>query len=106
MSSNTAAIAAPADAATANQAFIALLDKLNEIVEKVQQSQSQEEKMRLSQTIAYALHDAFGSYRTMATYIPPRLLSMAAEVFRAQMGTQRLAQVPDWNRVGHNEDIW
>ncbi|KAG2117006.1 uncharacterized protein F5147DRAFT_768396 [Suillus discolor] len=74
MSSNATTPAAAA--ATANQALIALLDRLNELLEQ-----------------------------TVATYIPLRLLSMAAEIHCAQMGTVRLVQVPDWNRVGSNEDI-
>ncbi|KAG2143573.1 uncharacterized protein EDB93DRAFT_1251986 [Suillus bovinus] len=35
------------------------------------------------------------SHLTVATYIPLRLLSMAAEIHHAQRGTAQLAQVPD-----------
>ncbi|KAG2106700.1 uncharacterized protein F5147DRAFT_653673 [Suillus discolor] len=94
-----------AAAATANQALIALLDRLNQLVEQVLRSQSEEEKMGLSWTIASQLNDAIRSYQTVATYIPLHLLSMAAEIHRAQRGTVRLVQVPDWNLVGSNEDI-
>ncbi|KAG2073229.1 hypothetical protein BDR04DRAFT_1152320 [Suillus decipiens] len=72
MSSNTATSAA------ANQALIAFLDRLNELVEQVLQSQSEEEKMRMSLNIASQL---------------------------AQRGNVHLVQIPDWNRVGHNDDI-
>ena len=41
----------------------------------------------------------------VAREVPFRLLSMAAEIYRAQRGTRRLAVVPDWNRVGNNDDI-
>ncbi|KAG1890552.1 uncharacterized protein F5891DRAFT_1213496 [Suillus fuscotomentosus] len=94
-----------AAAATANQALIVLLDTLNELVQQVLCSQSEEDKMRLSRTIAFQLNNAVRSHLTLATYIPLRLLSMAAEVHRAQRGTAQLVQVPDWSRVGNNEDI-
>ncbi|KAG2094645.1 uncharacterized protein F5147DRAFT_778953 [Suillus discolor] len=94
-----------AAAATANHALINLLDMLNELVEQVLCSQSEEDKMRLSCTIAFQLHNAVHSHLTLATYIPLRLLSMAAEVHRAQRGTAQLVQVPDWSQVGNNEDI-
>ncbi|KAG2105022.1 uncharacterized protein F5147DRAFT_654221 [Suillus discolor] len=84
MSSNATTPAAAA--ATANQALIALLDRLNELLEQVLRSQSEEEKMRLSRTIVSQLNHAICSYRTVATYIPLCLLSMAAEIHRAQMG--------------------
>ncbi|KAG2118673.1 uncharacterized protein F5147DRAFT_767436 [Suillus discolor] len=99
------AITTTAAAATANQALIALLDRLNQLVEQVLRSQSEEEKMGLSRTIASQLNDAIRSYQTVATYIPLHLLSMAAEIHRAQRGTMCLVQVPDWNLVGSNEDI-
>ncbi|KAG2068956.1 hypothetical protein BDR04DRAFT_1157200 [Suillus decipiens] len=99
MSSNTVTSAA------ANQALIALLDMLNELVEQVLQSQSEEEKMRLSLNIASQLNYAICSYRTVATYIPLHLLSIAAEIHRAQRGTVHLVQILDWNCVGHNDDI-
>ncbi|KAG2151210.1 uncharacterized protein EDB93DRAFT_1103168 [Suillus bovinus] len=102
MSYNTNTSAA---AATANQALIDLLDRLNELVEEVLHSQSEEDKMRLSRTIAFQLNNAARSHLTVATYIPLRLLSMAAEIHHAQRGTAQLAQVPDWSRVGNNEDI-
>ncbi|KAG2134601.1 uncharacterized protein EDB93DRAFT_1107297 [Suillus bovinus] len=89
MSYNTNTSAA---AATANQALIDLLDRLNELVEEVLQSQSEEDKMRLSQTIAFQLNNAVHSHLTVATYIPLCLLSMAAEIHRAQRGTAQLAQ--------------
>jgi hypothetical protein len=47
MSSNIAPTAA-----SANQALLALLDQLNDMVEQVLRSQSEEEKMGLSRTIA------------------------------------------------------
>ncbi|KAG1784987.1 uncharacterized protein HD556DRAFT_1314598 [Suillus plorans] len=94
-----------AAAATANQALIVLLDTLNELVEQVLCSQSEEDKMRLSCTIAFQLNNAVRSHLTLATYIPLRLLSMAAEVHRAQRGTAQLVQVPDWSQVEINEDI-
>ncbi|KAG2141443.1 uncharacterized protein EDB93DRAFT_1105723 [Suillus bovinus] len=102
MSYNTNTSAA---AATANQALIDLLDRLNELVEEVLWSQSEEDKMRLSRTIAFQLNNAVRSHLTVATYIPLHLLSMAAEIHRAQRGTAQLAQVPDWSHVGNNEDI-
>ncbi|KAG1829250.1 hypothetical protein EV424DRAFT_1535862 [Suillus variegatus] len=94
-----------AAAATANQALMVLLDRLNELVEQVLCSQSEEDKMRLSRTIAFQLHNAVHSHLTVATYIPLCLLSMAAEVHHAQMGTAQLVQVPDWSRVRNNKDI-
>ncbi|KAG2093904.1 uncharacterized protein F5147DRAFT_657314 [Suillus discolor] len=101
MSSNIS----PAAATTANQALIALLGRLNEMVEEVLRSRSEDERMRLSRVIASQMNDAIHSYRTTATYISLRLLSMAAEIHRAQRGATRLVQVPDWTRVGNNEDI-
>ncbi|KAG1892845.1 uncharacterized protein F5891DRAFT_986364 [Suillus fuscotomentosus] len=94
-----------AAAATANQALIALLARLNQMVEEVLRSRSEDERMRLSRAIASQMNDAIHSYWTTATYIPLRLLSMAAEIHRAQGGTTRLVQVLDWTRVGNNEDI-
>ncbi|KAG2148162.1 uncharacterized protein EDB93DRAFT_1250223 [Suillus bovinus] len=73
MASNTTTTTA----ATANQALIALLDRLNELVEHVLRSKSEEEKMGLSRSIASQLNDAIRSYWTVATYIPLHLLSMA-----------------------------
>ncbi|KAG1798739.1 hypothetical protein EV424DRAFT_1352496 [Suillus variegatus] len=87
-----------AAAATANQALIALLGRLNQMVEEVLWSWSEDERMRLSRVIASQMNDAIHSYQMAATYIPLRLLSMAAEIHRAQ-------RVPDWTRVGNNEDI-
>ncbi|KAG2159581.1 uncharacterized protein EDB93DRAFT_1244373 [Suillus bovinus] len=106
MTSNTTTTTTTAAAATANQALIALLDQLNALVEQVLQSKSEEEKMRLSRSIASKLNDAIRSYQTVATYIPLCLLSMAAEIHQAQRGTVRLVKVPDWIRVGSNEDIY
>ncbi|KAG1796735.1 uncharacterized protein HD556DRAFT_1306915 [Suillus plorans] len=50
MSSNSISASA---AASANQALIAFVTRLNEIIQQVLQAQSQEEKMELSQNIAY-----------------------------------------------------
>ncbi|KAG2067702.1 hypothetical protein BDR04DRAFT_1120272 [Suillus decipiens] len=99
MSSNTATSVAT------NQALIALLDRLNKLVEQVLQSQSEEEKMRSSLNIASQLNDVIHSYCTVATYIPLGLLSIAAGIHQAQRGTVHLVQVMDWNHVGHNDDI-
>ncbi|KAG2097953.1 uncharacterized protein F5147DRAFT_777817 [Suillus discolor] len=94
-----------AAAATANQALIVLLDTLNELVEQVLCLQSEEDKMRLSCTIAFQLNNAVHSHLTLATYIPLCLMSMAAEVHHSQRGTAQLVQVSDWSRVGNNKDI-
>ncbi|KAG1723665.1 uncharacterized protein EDB91DRAFT_1255562 [Suillus paluster] len=69
------------------------------MAEQVLRSQSEEEKMGLSRKIAHEVHGR------VATYIPPHLLSMAAEIFHAQRRTTQLVEVPDWNCIGHNQEM-
>ncbi|KAG1821272.1 hypothetical protein DFJ58DRAFT_739230 [Suillus subalutaceus] len=73
--------------AAANQALIAL------------------EKMELSRKIAREVNDAIRAYGKEASYVPPGLLSLAAEIFRAQRRTTQLVEIPDWTRLGHNQDM-
>ncbi|KAG2105111.1 uncharacterized protein F5147DRAFT_654285 [Suillus discolor] len=89
----------------ANQALIALVARLNDMVQQVLRSRSQEEKMELSRTIAREVNEAIHSHGRVATYVPPTLLSLAAEIFLAQRRTTQLVEVPDWNRVGMNANM-
>jgi hypothetical protein len=52
MSSNTAASTSGSASSAANQALIALIARINEMIEEVLRSQSEEEKMGLSRKIA------------------------------------------------------
>ncbi|KAG2029399.1 hypothetical protein BDR03DRAFT_1018460, partial [Suillus americanus] len=40
-----------------------------------------------------------------ASYVPPGLLSLAAEIFHAQRCTTQFVEVPDWTRLGNNQDM-
>ncbi|KAG1842069.1 hypothetical protein F4604DRAFT_1690101 [Suillus subluteus] len=91
--------------AAANQALIALVTRLTEMVQDVIRLLSQEEKMELSQKIAREVNDAIRTYGKEASYVPPGLLSLAAEIFRAQRRTTQLVEVPDWTRLGNNQDM-
>ncbi|KAG1796933.1 uncharacterized protein HD556DRAFT_1306651 [Suillus plorans] len=91
----------PSAAAAANQALIALVARLNEVVQQVLRLQSEEEKMDLSRP----QNDAIRVYGRDTSYVPPGLLSLAAEIFRAQRRTTQLVEVPDWNRLGNNQDM-
>ncbi|KAG1726750.1 hypothetical protein EDB19DRAFT_1833320 [Suillus lakei] len=92
-------------AAAANQALIALVTRLTEMVQDVNRLPSQEEKMELSRKIAREVNDAIRTYGKEASYVPPNLLSLAAEIFRAQRRTTQLVDVPDWTRLGNNQDM-
>ncbi|KAG2159302.1 uncharacterized protein EDB93DRAFT_1099694 [Suillus bovinus] len=92
-------------ATTANQALIALVARLTEMVQDVIQLPSQEEKMELSQKIAHEVNDVIRSYGKEASYVSPGLLSLAAEIFRAQRCTTQLVEIPDWTHLGHNKDM-
>ncbi|KAG1720295.1 hypothetical protein EDB19DRAFT_1918076 [Suillus lakei] len=94
-----------AAAAATNQALITLVTSLNEMAQEVLWSHSQEEKMELSWKIARNVNEAIHSYGRVATYVPPGLLSLAAEIFCAQRCTTQLVEVLDWNRLGHNKDM-
>ncbi|KAG1836780.1 hypothetical protein DFJ58DRAFT_734724 [Suillus subalutaceus] len=91
--------------AAANQALIALVAWLTEMVEDVIRFPLQEEKMELSRKIAREVNDAIRAYGKEASYVPPGLLSLAAEIFRAQRRTTQLVEIPDWTRLGHNQDM-
>ncbi|KAG1769729.1 hypothetical protein EV702DRAFT_1049606 [Suillus placidus] len=86
-------------------ALITLVARLNERVQEVLRSQLQEEKMELSRKIAHEVNEAIHSHGRVATYVPPGLLSLAAEIFGAQRHTTQLVEVPDWTRVGNNMDM-
>ncbi|KAG2094200.1 uncharacterized protein F5147DRAFT_657203 [Suillus discolor] len=92
-------------AAAANQALITLVSQLDEMVQDVLWSQSQDEKMDLSRKIAHEVNVAIRSYGRDTSYVPPGLLSLAAEIFRAQRRTAQLVVVPDWNCLGNNQDM-
>ncbi|KAG2044171.1 hypothetical protein BDR03DRAFT_1004514 [Suillus americanus] len=66
---------------------------------------SQEETMELSQKIACEVTDAICSYGKEASYVPPGLLSLAAEIFRTQRRTTQLVEVPDWTHLRNNQDM-
>ncbi|KAG2076411.1 hypothetical protein BDR04DRAFT_1114446 [Suillus decipiens] len=104
MSSHSTSTSASATAA-ANQALIALVAQLTEMVQDVNRLLSQEEKMELSQKIAREVNDAIRTYGKEASYVPPGLLSLAAEIFRAQRCTTQLVDVPDWTCLGNNQDM-
>ncbi|KAG0703277.1 hypothetical protein DFH29DRAFT_874538 [Suillus ampliporus] len=106
--SSHSTVASASAAAAANQALITLVAKLDEMVQQVLRSQAEEEKMVLSRKIAREVGQRMRRSIRMggvATYVPPRLLSMAAKIFRAQRHTTHFVDVPDWSRVGHNEDM-
>ncbi|KAG2351464.1 hypothetical protein BDR07DRAFT_1501351 [Suillus spraguei] len=67
---------------------------------------SQEEKMELSRKIAHEVNDVIRTYGKEASYVPPGLLSLAAEIFRAQRCTTQLVEVPDWTRLENNQDMY
>ncbi|KAG2063514.1 hypothetical protein BDR04DRAFT_1163616 [Suillus decipiens] len=97
MSSHSTSTSASATAAAAaNQALIALVTRLTEMVQDVNRLPSQEEEMELSQKIVHEVNDAICTYGKKASYVPPGLLSLAAEIFRAQRHTTQLVDVPDW----------
>ncbi|KAG1718207.1 hypothetical protein EDB19DRAFT_1988495 [Suillus lakei] len=75
------------------------------MVQDVNQLPSQEEKMELSWKIAREVNDAIRTYGKEASYVPPNLLSLAAEIFHAQRCTTQLVDVPDWTRLGNNQDM-
>ncbi|KAG2069736.1 hypothetical protein BDR04DRAFT_1156410 [Suillus decipiens] len=77
-------------AAAANQALIALVTWLTEMVQDVIQLLSQEEKMELSWKIAHEVNDTICTYGKEASYVPPGLLSLAAEIFCTQRHTTQL----------------
>ncbi|KAG2029652.1 hypothetical protein BDR03DRAFT_1018120 [Suillus americanus] len=104
MSSHSTSTSASA-AAAANQALIALVARLTEMVQIVNRLLSQEEKMELSRKIAHQVNDAIRTYGKEASYVPPGLLSLAAEIFRTQRRTTQLVEVPDWTRLGNNQDM-
>ncbi|KAJ8580015.1 hypothetical protein M405DRAFT_869795 [Rhizopogon salebrosus TDB-379] len=62
-----------------------------------------ETRRQLGRDIGYALNDLFDKYGDAATMVPPRLLSMALEVYLCQAGTLNLVHAPDWtkNLVDH-----
>ncbi|KAG1870275.1 hypothetical protein DFJ58DRAFT_723172 [Suillus subalutaceus] len=91
--------------AAANQALIALVARLTEMVEDIIWLPSQEEKMELSRKIAREVNDAIRAYGKEASYVPPGLLSLAAEILRAQRRTTQLVEIPDWTCLGHNQDM-
>ncbi|KAG2347177.1 hypothetical protein BDR05DRAFT_996946 [Suillus weaverae] len=104
MSSHSISTSASA-AAAANQALIALVAWLTEMVQDVNRLPSQEEKMELSRKIVRQVNDAIRTYGKEASYVPPGLLSLAAEIFHAQRRTTQLVEVPDWTCLGNNQDM-
>ncbi|KAG1817675.1 uncharacterized protein BJ212DRAFT_1480232 [Suillus subaureus] len=89
----------------ANQALIALVAQLTEMVQDVIQLLLQEEKMELSWKIACEVNDVIHTYGKEASYVPPGLLSLAAEIFCTQRCTTQLVEVPDWTHLGNNQDM-
>ncbi|KAG1717622.1 hypothetical protein EDB19DRAFT_1922423 [Suillus lakei] len=92
-------------AAAANQALIALVAWLTEMVQDVIRLPLQEEKMELSWKIAHEVNDMIHTDGKEASYVPPGLLSLAAEIFHAQRRTTQLVEVPDWTCLGNNQDM-
>ncbi|KAG2739729.1 hypothetical protein P692DRAFT_20881423 [Suillus brevipes Sb2] len=106
MSSHSTSTSTSASAAAAaNQALIALVARLTEMVQDVNRLPSQEEKMELSRKIVRQVNDAIRTYGKEASYVPPGLLSLAAEIFRAQRRTTQLVEVLDWTHLGNNQDM-
>ncbi|OJA16493.1 hypothetical protein AZE42_13945, partial [Rhizopogon vesiculosus] len=88
MSSNNNSSASASVAA--NQALISLLVRLEVLIQQVLQVSSEEEKMALSRTIAREVNNGIRVHGTAATFVPPRLLSIAAKLFSAQRRTSAL----------------
>ncbi|KAJ8593476.1 hypothetical protein M405DRAFT_839180 [Rhizopogon salebrosus TDB-379] len=52
----------------------------------------------IGRDVAYTLQILFSTYAPVVTVVPPRLLSMAVEIFMCQANTQHLVHPPDWTR--------
>jgi len=48
--------------------------------------------------VDFSQQKLFTTYGPVATMVPPRLLSMAVEIFTCQAGTANLVHAPDWTR--------